>query len=235
MNVAVILAGGVGSRLGADIPKQYLKVEGKPIIVYTLEKFQSSDAIDAVEVVCAAEYIEYIRTLCEEYGLSKVKWINRGGSTCQDSIRNGVYALRDEISDEDILMLHMSVSPLVSEETIREGIRIAAEKGNSMPVQPCLFCMAKKMNNEGWTDQNAYKEEYMGLNMPWTFVYKNIYSLYRRAESEHKGEDIKSYTPTLMFDYGEPVYYFDDNEENRLKITTRFDLALFEAYVKNGK
>lgn len=230
MNVAVILAGGVGNRMGADIPKQYLEVMGKPIIAYTLERFQASASIEAIEVVCASEWAEHVHSIGQKYGISKLKWITKGGATCQDSIRNGVFALRDELHDSDILMLHMSVSPLISDENIAEGIRTCSEKGNAFAVQPCLFCMCKKINDE-WSDQNAYKEDFVQLNMPWIMKYGTIFSLYQDALKDGRGAEVRDYLPSLMFASGMKAYFYPDNDENRLKITTRADLELFEAYL----
>lgn len=229
-NVAVILAGGVGKRLGADIPKQYIEVRGKPIIVYTLEKFEDSEDISAIEVVCSAEWKNYVLVLGEKYGISKLKWIAEGGASCQDSIRNGIFALRKELSDEDIVLLHMSVSPMISASNIAEGIRTCQANGNAFAVQPCLFCMCRKVN-ETWSDQNAYKEDFLQLNMPWIMKYGIIYKLYSDALASRTGTDIKDYLPSLMYTYGMKTYFYPDNEENRLKITTRADLDFFRAYL----
>ncbi len=230
MNVAMILAGGVGNRMGAKIPKQYIQIKGKPIIAYTLEKFEKSKEIDFVEVVCATEWADYIKAISDEYGFKKIKWIVKGGATCQDSIRSGIFALREELSDEDILFLHMSVSPMISEDNIKTGIATCKAKGNAFAVQPCLFCMCKKTNEE-WSDQNAYKEDYVQLNMPWIMHYGEIYDLYQEALKNGKGSKVNDYLPSLMFASGKRTYFYPDNDENRLKITTKGDLELFEAYL----
>ena len=230
MNIAVILAGGVGSRMGADIPKQYIRVRGKPIIAYTLEKFQKSSSIDYIEVVCANEWKDYVREVGIQYGIKKIRWITTGGGTCQDSIRNGIFALRDDLSDQDNLLLHMSVSPMISEENIKTGIKTCEVKGNAFAAVPCLFCMCKKINDE-WSDQNAYKEDYIQLNMPWIMKYGVIYELYREALQSGKGAKVRDYLPSLMFSSGMKAYFYPDNVENRLKITTKGDLDMFEAYL----
>ena len=119
---------------------------------------------------------------------------------------------------------------MINEENIRKGIETCEKKGNAFAVQPCLFCMCKKINNE-WSDQNAYKEDYVQLNMPWIMKYGTIYELYKNALDEGKGNDIKDYLPSLMFSKGMKAYFYPDNDENRLKITTKGDLSLFEAYL----
>lgn len=230
MNVAMILAGGVGNRMGANIPKQYIMVRGKPIIAYTLEKFEASESVDAVVVVCAPEWKNHVKHIVDEYGFSKVKWITEGGATCQDSIRSGIFSLRESLSDDDILFLHMSVSPMITEENIKNGIAACIEKGNAFAAQPCLFCMCKKINDE-WSDQNAYKEDYVQLNMPWIMKYGEIYDLYHEASKNGAGTNVNDYLPSLMFSYGKKVFFYPDNDENKLKITTKGDLNLFEAYL----
>ena len=230
MNVAVILAGGVGSRLGANIPKQYIEIKGKPIIAYTLEKFQSFKNIDAIEVVCAKKYKEYVWSLAKKYSISKLKWVAEGGSTAQESIRNGVFSLHNILNEDDMLIFHMSVSPMINEETINDSIRVCREHGNAFALQPCLFCLCKKTTSE-YSEENAYKEEYVGVNMPWNIMYGEAYSLYQDAYSNGIGTAENDYLPSLLLKYGKRLYFCKDNDENRLKITTRADLDFFEAYL----
>lgn len=230
VNVAVILAGGVGNRMGADVPKQYIEINGKPIIAYTLEKFEKTDSVEAIEIVCAEEYIEYNWEIARKFNYKKVKWVCKGGKTCQDSIRNGVYNLRDKVADDDIVVIHMSISPLVSEETVNSTILKAKEKGNAFAVLPCLFCMCKKINDE-WSDQNAYKEDYLEVNMPWTMKFGELCDLYMLADKDDQGKAERDYLPSLMYTYGRKTYFVRDNDANRLKITTKDDLKLFRAYL----
>ena len=106
MNVPIILAGGVGSRVGADRPKQFIEVLGKPILVYTIEAFQNHPEIDAIEVVCIESHMDYLRELVEEYNLDKVKWITKGGVDFQHSVINGVNNLKGKLDDDDIVLVH---------------------------------------------------------------------------------------------------------------------------------
>lgn len=112
MNIAVILAGGVGSRVGAKIPKQFIEILGKPIIVYTLERFQGNSNIDAIEVVCLESYIYKLRELIEQYHLTKVRWIVKGGVDFQHSVMNGINGLKDHASSDDVVLIHYAASPL---------------------------------------------------------------------------------------------------------------------------
>lgn len=230
MNTAIILAGGVGNRFGANIPKQFIQVNNKPIIIHTLEKFQKFANIDAIEVVCAEAWIEYVRETAAEYGITKLKWVTAGGATAQESIRNGIFALEGSLKPDDILVIHMSVSPMVSEDTINDALRVCGEHGNAFALEHCLFCLCKKTTDK-YSEENAYKEDYVGVNMPWSITFGEADSIYRDAYSRNIGVEYNDYLPSLLLKYGRRLYFCKDNEENRLKITTKADLDLFRAYL----
>lgn len=233
MNYAVVLAGGVGSRLGANIPKQYIKVNDKPIIVYTLEKFQQSPDTDAIAVVCAEQWEPYVRELCEQYGITKVKWFFRGGNSCQASIMSSVFGLRDQIKPEDNLMIHMSVSPMIDLENIKNGFKTCSEKGNAFATRPCLLNMCIKMDddNDEWSTKNIFKHQVLQLNMPWVVRYDEMYALYKEGYEKGIAMGENDYLTTLMFSFGKKVYFYPDNEQNSLKVTTKEDLDLLRAYL----
>ena len=230
MNVAMVAAGGEGRRFGTELPKQYVKVLGKPLIVYAMENFQKAPEIDAIEVVCKREYMDYVRALADEYGITKLRWLAEGGKEFQDSIRNGVYALREYLADDDIVLMHPGVMPMLAERAIEDALRVCREKGCSFAMFPVRFCLANRMA-EDWTTECVYKEDFIELNAPWTFRYGSVYDLYREAEKLHKGESVKDYTLNLWLDMGHKAYYFRGDDASSLKITTPFDLELFEAYL----
>jgi 2-C-methyl-D-erythritol 4-phosphate cytidylyltransferase len=230
MNVALILAGGTGQRMGTQIPKQFLIINDKPVIVYTLEKFQSNSEIDAIEVVCVESYIEEMQKYATKYGLSKIKWVVAGGDICQESIRNGVFYLESKLKDDDILMIHMSVSPLIDDEIILDSLSVCNQYGNAISVDPCIFNMCT-INNGISSNKYILKEDYVTLNMPWTFKYSKILWAYKKAYSENIGTDVKSYTPTLMVDLGEILFFSKGSQKNKLKLTTIDDVDMFEGYL----
>ena len=139
MNVPIILAGGVGTRMGADRPKQFIEIFGKPILVYTIEIFQNHPEIDAIEVVCVKSHVDYLKELVEEYNLDKVKWITPGGKEFQDSVVNGINNLKGVLSDDDIVLFQYGASPFTSDDIISDAIRVCKEKGNSSPAIKSLF------------------------------------------------------------------------------------------------
>ena len=131
MNIAMILAGGTGSRLGADIPKQFLQVRGKPVLVYTIENFQNNTNIDAILVVSHPDWLNECKELASVYALDKIKWFTTGGDTFQTSVLNGVNYLRDRISREDTVLVSFGVSPYTTDEIINDSIRVCEKYGLS--------------------------------------------------------------------------------------------------------
>ena len=123
MNTAVIIAGGSGHRMGQDIPKQFINVYDKPILIYTLEAFQKHPKIDAIEVVCIDGWHDMVWAYAKQFHIDKLKWIVSGGKTGQESIRNGVYNLEGKCSEEDIVVIHDGIRPLVDETGLSRGLR----------------------------------------------------------------------------------------------------------------
>ena len=231
MRVALITAGGEGNRFGSELPKQYVRVLGKPLIFYAMENFQKSPEIDAIQIVCKPQYRDMVRAMAEEFGITKLKWFADGGKEFQDSVRNGVYALRPHLSDDDIVIMHVGVMPILAQSAIHDAISLCEEKGCSFSMFPARVCLARR-KAENWTDECVYKEDYIELNGPWGFRYGGLYGLYREAEKLHRGEDARDYTVNLWVDMGHKAYYYRGDDHSSLKITTPFDLELFEAYLQ---
>ena len=131
MTTAIIIAGGSGSRMGQDIPKQFINVYDKPILIYTLEGFQKHPQIDAIEVVCLEGWHDVLWAYSKQFGIDKLKWIVSGGKTGQESIRNGVYNLEGVLSDDDIVIIHDGIRPLVDEIVLTDVILKAKKYGNA--------------------------------------------------------------------------------------------------------
>ena len=143
MNIATILAGGVGRRMGADIPKQFLEIDGKPIIIYTLEKFQNNKEIDLIQVVSVKSYIDNVWSYAKKYNITKLKWVVEGGNSAQESIRNGVFNLESYCSNDDTIMFHMSVSPLIDDEIINDSLETCNKYGNAIAANESIFNLCK--------------------------------------------------------------------------------------------
>lgn len=229
MNVAVILAGGVGSRVGANIPKQFIEICGKPILAYTVEKFQNHPQIDAIEIVCISSYLEYMEEMKRNYSLDKVRWIAEGGSTFQESVMNGINHLRDKLQDDDTVLVHFGASPFVEEEIISDAIRVCRDKGNAISTTPFYVLSGIKdddTKSSTWIDRDTIA----CMNSPHAFRYQYVYDLYRKAVETGEINEVEPHTTTLMYKMGQTIYFSYGSQMN-IKITTKEDLELFEAYV----
>lgn len=224
-NYVILLAGGVGSRMGADIPKQFLEVKGKPIIVYSLENFQCNPQIDKIVIVCKSDWIEHLRILVDKYEISKVSWIIEGGETGHDSIRNGVFFLKDKVNPNDFIIVHDAVRPVLPQKAINELLKVAHENGNA---SSSIACHPPIVYTEDFRSgiSDIDREHVMLTASPQAFLYSTALRCYEQAESEDKHNF--TFTSSLFIHYGERVYFAKGTTCN-IKITQKEDLALFEA------
>ena len=162
-NIVLIIAGGVGARMGQDIPKQFINVYDKPVIVYTLEAFQKHPSIDAIEVVCLDGWHDVLWAYAKQFGIAKLENIVSGGKNGQDSIRNGLYdiASRHNGSD-DIVLVHDAIRPMVSNDIISDNIRVCRQYGNAITVVPCTAAH-KEALKKGITNSVASCTMYIEL------------------------------------------------------------------------
>lgn len=139
MNYVVILAGGVGNRVGADVPKQFVEILGTPVIAYTMQAYQSHPEIDGIELVCVDGFQDKLRKIAENNHITKVIKIVKGGTEYENSITNGVAGLDGIAQPDDVVMIHWAASPFVNEEIISDNIRVCKEKGNAMSASPAYL------------------------------------------------------------------------------------------------
>lgn len=227
MNIAIILAGGVGSRIGANIPKQFIKIMGKPILAYTLEIFEKNKNIDAIEIVCHREWFQEVENIVDEYNINKAKWIVKGGETFQESVLNGVFNLKDKINSEDIVVISFGVSPMTTDEIIDDSIKVCKENGsNAVSSEDMVLCTCIK-DDEYSSSQNIIRETLKGFSNPWTFKYGELYETYKIALEKDILKDIEPHTTSLYFAFGKKIYFSKASSKN-IKITTKEDLDIFE-------
>ncbi len=226
MNVGIILAGGTGTRVGADIPKQFIKIMGKPILAYTIEAFQNDENIDAIELVCHKEWYDETKNIAESYGLSKVKWIVLGGATFQESVMNGVFALKDKLCAEDIVVVSFGVSPMTTADIIDDGIRVCKEHGNAIASEDMALCTCIKDDEYG-TTQSILRETIKGFANPWTFAYGELCDAYETALRQGILDTLEPHTTSLYLALGKKLW-FSKTVSTNIKITTREDLDIFE-------
>lgn len=237
MNVAIVIAGGVGSRMGQEIPKQFIHIDDKPVIIYTLEAFQAHPQVDAIEVVCIDGWQDVLKAYCRQFGITKLKWVTTGGETGQESIRNGVYNLEGELADGDIAIIHDGVRPMLEPEVLTDVIRVAQQYGNavtSMPYNEQIFVVNE--DDETTTTQYIPRETLRRVSTPQAYRYKLLLDSYKRAFAEEIGIYGSSYTNTMMVELGETLHFAAGSDKN-LKLTNPENLETFRAYlaVKKGK
>lgn len=237
MNIAVILAGGVGNRLGAGIPKQFVEILGKPILAYTLEPFEKHPDIDAILVVCVKPYKDYIWELKKKYGFSKLRWVTDGGSTFQESMLNGVKYLEDKAQSNDIALFHFGASPFIKPDIISDVIKVCSSNGtNAISATDYLLLSGKKKTTSPVLDSNNYSDEYIDrdtiavMNTPHAFRYGFIKDMYAEAIKTGIIDTVEPHTTTLMYAMKKPIF-FSKGSQGNIKITTKEDLELFEGYV----
>lgn len=238
MNIAMILAGGVGNRVGADVPKQFIQIFDKPVLAYTIEIFQHHPDVDAIEIVCHKEWIDYCREMIDKYNLSKVKWIVQGGATFQESTINGVNNLaklmdKGEISGDDLILIQYGAAPFTSKKIVDDVIRVAKERGNAVTTTPCYQLLGS--NDEGgvsktWVD----RDKYIQIACPYGFTLSYLRGVYRRAEEKGLLESAEPHVTTLMYLLGDTLNQAYGNQTN-IKITTAEDVELFKGYIQSLK
>ena len=232
MNIAVILAGGQGNRMGLDIPKQFYSVHGKPILIYTLEEFQRHPQIDAIEVVCIDGWIDAVDSFAKQYGITKLKWIVPGGDTCQESIRNGVYHLEGKAGAGDTVVIHDGIRPLVEPSVLTDVIGQCQKYGNAVTALPYyeqIFLVDE--DDESVTTRYIPRERLRRVSTPQAYQFALLDQKYHEAFEKGISIHGSSYTNTMMVELGVALHFAAGSEKN-IKLTTREDLELFKAYLR---
>lgn len=227
-NYVVLLAGGVGKRMGSAIPKQFLEVAGKPIVVYSIENFQRNPQIEKIVIVCVKEWKDYLHELVEKYALNKVKWIIDGGVTGHDSIRNGVFFLKNKVEPDDFIIIHDAVRPILPQKAIDEVLAVAHKYGNASSSIACHPPIVYTEDHiSGIKDVN--RDHVMLTASPQAYQYALALKCYEKAEAEDKHDF--TFTSSLLIYCGERVY-FAKGTTNNIKVTQKEDLPLLEALLK---
>ena len=230
-NIALIIAGGVGTRMHQDIPKQFLSVNDKPVIIYTLEAFQNHPDIDAIYVACLNGWQEILKAYIKQFNITKAVTIIEGGENGQDSIRNGVYAIAANYQEEDLIMVHDAIRPMLSADIISENIVKCKKYGNAITVIPCMEAMLKS-EDEIESSESILRNSLFRAQTPQTISVGEAVRLHK--EALEKGITNSVATCTLLLELGRKVYFAKGSELN-LKITTTDDITIFKALLSMQK
>ncbi len=230
MNVAVIFAGGVGSRMHSkERPKQFLEIYNKPIIVHTIEFFEKNKNIDVIVVVCVADWIEYFNTLVYQYRLNKVKKVVAGGKTGQLSIYNGLLAAKEIVGDEkSIVLIHDGVRPLINSELLTRNIE-CVQKYNSSITSGIVKETIVEIDDDGGIKLVPDRAHSRVAKAPQCFYLDDILNTHKRALEDGRIDFVDSCT--MMQHYGYHLQMIDGPYEN-IKITTPDDFYTMRAILQ---
>lgn len=232
MNIAIILAGGTGTRIGANRPKQFIEVFGKPILAYTIEIFQKNRSIDAIEIVCHKDWFDEVRRIVDVYHLDKTKWITTGGSTFQESTMNGIFNLKGKLAKEDIVVISFGVSPMTTNDVIEDSIRVCKEHGNAIASEDMVMCTCIKdaSDDEKSSVEPILRETIKGFANPWTFKFGELCDVYELAVERNMLNEFEPHTTSLYFALGKRVF-FSKGTNNICKITYLEDINTFKGWL----
>ena len=233
MNIAIIIAGGSGSRMGQDIPKQFINVYDKPVLIYTLEGFQKHPQIDAIELVCIDGWHDIVWAYARQFNITKLKRIVSGGKSGQESIRNGVYHLEDKCSPDDVIIIHDGIRPLVDASVLSDVIVKCQQYGNavtSMPYNEQIFVVDDEIS----TTKYIPRETLRRVSTPQAYKFGLLDEKYHEAFEREIGIYGSAYTNTMMVELGVRLYFAAGSDKN-IKLTTVDDLEMFKAYLKSDK
>ncbi|MCL2736359.1 MAG: 2-C-methyl-D-erythritol 4-phosphate cytidylyltransferase [Propionibacteriaceae bacterium] len=232
MNTAIIIAGGTGVRMGLEVPKQFALVEGKPVLIYTLQAFQDHPSIDSIGVVCVDGWNDILHDYALEYGITKLDWIIPGGATAQESIYSGVRHLEGVCHPNDTVVIHDGIRPLVDASVISGVLATCHQYGNgvaSLPYNEQIFRI--DADEDYSTVEYIPRDTLRRVSTPQAYHYDVLASRYKEAFEKGVGIGKSAYTNTMMVDLGERLYFSVGSDKN-IKLTNPDDLALFQALLR---
>ncbi len=233
MNTALIIAGGAGHRMGQDIPKQFIHVYDKPVLIYTLLGFQHHPEIDVIELVCIDGWEAMVWAYARQFGIDKLKWIVPAGGSAQESIKNGVFALEGKCEDNDIVVVHDGIRPIVDDDVLTDVLDVCRKRGNavtSLPYNEQIFIV----DNPESTIKYIPRETLRRVSTPQAYRFGLLLEAYKKGFSQGIGVKGSAYANTLMSDLGVRLYFAKGSDKN-IKLTTKDDLELFKAFLKADK
>ncbi len=227
MNYALIIAGGSGNRMGQDIPKQFMHVDNCPIIIHTMMAFQRHPDINGIAVVCLGGWETVLQSYANQFSIDKLRWIFPGGQNGQESIRNGIYGLRDAgCRDDDLVLVHDAVRPLLSQDIISSNIAICQQYGYAITGIQCREAILE--SDDGFSSSTSIpRDKLIRTQTPQTFRLGNIIAAHEEAKVRGITNSVASCT--LMADLGGREMHIVPGSEKNIKVTTVEDLEILKA------
>lgn len=230
-NVALIIAGGSGARMHQDVPKQFLTVDDRPVIAYTMQSFQQHPEIDAIAVVCIEGWEEVLWAYARQFNITKLKHVFVGGPNGQSSIRNGVFGLEEYYGPDDIVLVHDAIRPMLSAEVISDNLRVVRMYGNATVAIPCAEAMIQ--TDDGIVSIGSYpRDQLKRTQTPQSFHLGELCGMHRKALEVGITDSVASCTLTI--ELGGKVYFSKGSEKN-VKLTTVDDIEIFKALLNSER
>ena len=233
MNIALIIAGGSGNRMGQDIPKQFMYVDNAPIIIHTLQCFERHPDIAVIGVVCLMGWETVLQRYANQYRITKLKYIFPGGNTGMESIHNGIYGLKEVgYADDDLVLIHDAVRPLLSQDIISSNIAICKAYGYAITGIKCREAILE--SKDGFSSTTSIPRDMLiRTQTPQTFTLKNIIEVHEEAASKGITDSVASCT--LCAELGNREMHIVPGSEKNIKITTIEDLEILKALMHTSK
>lgn len=233
MVIALLTAAGTGTRMGQDIPKQFMHIENKPIIIHTMQAFQNHPSIDAIVVVTLPSWIDVLKAYAAQFNITKLRWVVSGGKTGQESICNGLNAVKADLLDDDtIIMVHDGNRCMISSEIISNSLAVFHAYGSAVAAIPCVEAVFKSQDDGISSTISIPREQLFRTQTPHTYTLGKL--LWAHSEAKKRNINNTAASCTLMQILGETVYFSKGSEEN-LKITTVEDMMIFKALLHTKK
>lgn len=230
MNVVIITAGGKGTRMHQEVPKQFMPIKNKPLIIYTLEAFQNHPNIDAILVSCLQGWEQIMQAYIKQYNITKVKWIIDGADSSQASIYLAIQELKKHCSLDDTILIHDGNRPLISQDIISDSIVTCNQHGGAIAAIPCIEVVVKTtdhLTSNEFFDRNDLRR----TQTPHAYPLGKL--LWAHEEAVKNGIQNTVATCDLMLRLGETIHFSIGSEKN-MKITTPVDIEIFEALLSIG-
>lgn len=234
MNIALLTAGGTGNRMGQDIPKQFMTIDNKPVIIYTMEAFQRHPEIDGICVICLKGWEVVLQSYANQYNITKLKWIFEGGNSNQGSIYKGLVGLKQAgCSDDDIILVQDGVRPLVSERIISENISTCKKFGYAVTGLTCKEAIMEQVDDTV-RKIDIPRERLVRTQTPHTYRLGTLIEGHQIAKE--KGVENTVASCTLFSAIGvSDQHLVRGSEQNGLKLTSPEDVELFKALLHSTK